>query len=264
MKNLIIGLIPFAFLGSCCEDENIITMNPCMNGFDEYLESKPEIEDTTSTFCATCVWGCEEVYSSDIPYDYFYPCFNPSNPEQFGYYRYDNVNLGMGFELWVVDFCTGSKKLLVDNAFYGLDWSVDDWLIYTATDQNIWKIKSNGDSLTQITFIGEYNRYPKWSPDGKKIAFNTEIQGNSFFFISDKNGNIQDTIEELSRTRTWSWIDNDRIFYLKTESGILPIIFSFNYYDTQNKSVTLLHNLQLGSTNDSLVSSSIVIPSENS
>jgi len=50
------------------------------------------------------------------------------------------------------------------------DWSPDGyWIVFEKSGQ-IFKIKANGDSLTQLTFGGE-NFFPEWSPDERKIVY---------------------------------------------------------------------------------------------
>ncbi len=44
-----------------------------------------------------------------------------------------------------------------------------DWILFERSAQ-IYKVKTNGDSLTRLTFSGE-NFYPNWSPDGSKIVY---------------------------------------------------------------------------------------------
>lgn len=268
MKKELIFIVLLPFLASCCkDDDNNNPMPPvmnCMEGLENFTEPALEVADSSIMQCDDCFADCEELYSPAIPYDYYYPSFNPNDPEQFAYYRFDNTKFEVASELWVADFCTGEKEMLVNNALYGLDWSIKDWLVYTADDQNIWKIKSNGDSLTQLTFVGDFNRYPKWNPDANKIAFQSEIMGNTFFFISNEFGESIDTIEELSYSRTWSWIDNDRICYFVGEFNGSFTTQKMNIYNTQTKEVDFLHNLIIQQTNDSLVLNAVSFPSDNS
>jgi len=264
MKNYIFLLLLACLLASCCDDEAIPVAN-CLSGLESFAEEAPIVDDTTFKFCQECfIIDCEEVYSSDIPFDYYYPCFNPNNPEQLAYCRDETTVFKLGYELWVIDFCTGEKKMLVDNLFYGLDWSVKDWLIYTATDQNIWKIKSNGDSLTQLTFVGNYNRLPKWSPSGSRIAYNTEQNGETHFIIASENGVSIDTIDELYTSGAWSWIDEKRICYWIALSNGTPTPLQMNYYNLETKEIKSLHTLTVGSTNDSLVQFTAPLLRENS
>lgn len=235
-------------------------VNTCEKGLENFTEIAIEIDNPTFLPCGdTCFIDCEELYSSDIPYDYMEPCFNPENPEQLAYYRFDNTGFNLSSEIWVVDFCTGEKKLIANNALYGLDWSIKDWLIYTADDQNIWKIKSNGDSLTQLTFVGDYNRYPKWSPDGERIAFNAEIQGTQYFFISNSTGNVVDTLEELSFSRAWCWVDNSSICYSSYNSNSSQI----KILNVESNEVDVVHEIT-GEFGDYYMIATAKLPSSNS
>ena len=71
---------------------------------------------------------------------------------------------------------------LEDSSFHGVftvlpvilecDISPDgEWIVFSWMDQ-IWKIKTNGDSLTCLIDSGT-SFFPHWSPDGKKIVFDT-------------------------------------------------------------------------------------------
>ncbi len=262
MKNCIFLLLA-SLLASCCDDDGQ-PVSTCLKGLDSFTKASPIVDDTTFKFCQDCILTCEELYTSDVPFDYYYPCFNPNNPEQLAYCRDETTVFKPGYELWVIDFCTGERKMLVDNLFYGLDWSIKDWLIYTATDQNIWKIKSNGDSLTQLTFVGAYNRYPKWSPNGDRIAYDIEQNGSTLFIIADEKGVPIDTIDELLASGAWSWIDEKRICYLITVPNTWPTLVQLNYYDLETDEIKYLHTLTIGSTNDNLVQYTAPLLKENS
>ena len=267
MKKKLVFIVLLPFLASCCKDDDNNPMPPvitCMAGLDNFTEPASEVADSSIMACDDCIQDCEELYSPAIPYDYEYPCFNPGDPEQLAYYRYDNTGFNFASELWVADFCTGEKKMIADNVLYGLDWSVKDWLVYTAADQNIWKIKSNGDSLTQLTFMGDFNRHPKWNPDGDKIAYNTQTGSFGHFIIINENGAAMDTIEELRTAGAWSWVDKDRICYMAGEYNGSFTTQKMNIYNTRTKEIRFLHNLIIRHTNDSLVLNTVSFPSDNS
>ena len=87
-------------------------------------------------------------------------------------YRHIPVSAADSFGLYIFDTVTsmarylGAAGLLADYP----DWSPQgDWIVFESSGQ-IYKIKTNGDSLTQLTFSGE-NFFPEWSPDGSKIVY---------------------------------------------------------------------------------------------
>jgi Tol biopolymer transport system component len=70
------------------------------------------------------------------------------------------------------------------------DWSPDGKWLALGGGAQIYKIKANGDSLTQLTFEGR-NFFPHWSPDGKKIAYDSnylDARGANVIWIMDANG----------------------------------------------------------------------------
>lgn len=249
---LFISLLSIALIFYNCKNDSLCPPPSTCQGLEEYVAPARQIPDSTILRCDTCLFPCYEISDSDFPYDYTYPSFNPNDPDQLAYYRHDNLALAPGSEVWIMDFCTGGQQLITDNAFYGLDWGANGWLAYTGTDQNIWKVKSNGDSLAQLTFIGDYNRFPKWNPNGERIAFQSEIMGATFFFISDEHGKLTDTLEELSYAGAWSWIGNDRICYMVADMG-MPYTGNLNYYDLSSGEVHFLHQIYYGDTSSHLL-----------
>ena len=68
----------------------------------------------------------------------------------------------------------GTLELVHEGNFtHGPSWGSSGWIAFTqasAPNWNIWKVKANGDSLTQLTFNGNSFR-PIWSPDGTEIGY---------------------------------------------------------------------------------------------
>ena len=256
MKNIAITFLMSLLFFACHKDDDEIIIAPdCL---EDYLIPVVELEDS-SIF--VCYFECQTIYSSDNPYNYYYPCFNPQDSDQLAYYHRDSSEYNNTYELWVLDFCTGEQKMLVDDAFYGLDWSIKDWLIYTASDQNVWKIKSNGDSLTQLTSTGIFNRYPRWNDKGNKIACKVEIDEENYFTIADENGIQLDVIPELETSGVWCWIKRNRILYMVADSSYSSIM---NYYDLDTKEIHYLHHLDRVENQDLLVQKRLYLPEENS
>jgi Tol biopolymer transport system component len=70
----------------------------------------------------------------------------------------------------LVDSSGANRRLLLAGEGVGFTWSPDSrWLAFSAVG-SLYKIRVNGDSLTQLTSSTGDIR-PAWSPDGTQIAF---------------------------------------------------------------------------------------------
>lgn len=54
--------------------------------------------------------------------------------------------------------------------------------------EDIWKVSVNGGSAVRLTIHDGEERFPKFSPDGKMIAFTAEYDGNQDVYVMDENG----------------------------------------------------------------------------
>jgi len=71
------------------------------------------------------------------------------------------------------------------------------WIVFSWGKQ-IWKVRVNGDSLTQLTFSGE-NFYPRWSPDGRKIVFDSNKDaphGENVIWMMNSDGSGLKRLDE--------------------------------------------------------------------
>ena len=80
----------------------------------------------------------------------------------------------------------------------------------SATDQGheIYVMYSNGTGLTRLTNDAAEDRNPAWSPDGTKIAFDSDRHAPGGFhsiYVMDANGaNVERLIETDSTQPAWS------------------------------------------------------------
>jgi Tol biopolymer transport system component len=83
-------------------------------------------------------------------------------------------------------------------------------LAATITEQEaqIWQYDFSRETLTRMTFEGNNNQVPVWTPDGKRIAFNSNKEGpnNIYWQLADGSGGLErlTTNEYLQAPSSWS------------------------------------------------------------
>lgn len=126
---------------------------------------------------------------------------NDSSPDSTGIYLIDTL---------------GSNKRIIFSGpgAYTPSWSPSgEWLAFSYNAQ-IYKIKSTGDSLTQITTQGN-NFSPSWSPDGLWIAYDSDFNSSVGFSIwkvkidgTDPIRIAYDSLQGEIRMPSWSKTGN--------------------------------------------------------
>jgi Tol biopolymer transport system component len=78
----------------------------------------------------------------------------------------------------------------------------------TEQERQVWLYDLSRDTLTRLTFQGNNNLVPFWTPDGKRIAFtsNKEGQRNVFWQLADGSGGLErlTTSEFVQIPASWS------------------------------------------------------------
>lgn len=111
--------------------------------------------------------------------------FNPQNPDQIIYMRAGSIT-GF-FPFYNFDLITGNKKLLGNAGYFLPSLSNNGWLIYSTIDNNIIKIKVNGDSLKQIT------------TDYKSLSPQWDYQGKGFYYFKEANQSIGSQLVKVNQ-----------------------------------------------------------------
>ncbi len=92
---------------------------------------------------------------------------------------------------------------------------------------NLYTVDANGGEARQITSHPAYDGYPKFSPDGKWIAFTSERCGSMDVFIISPNGGKPKRLTTNSATETLQgWLDNAHVLYT---SNLLPSISDISF-----------------------------------
>jgi Tol biopolymer transport system component len=108
-----------------------------------------------------------------------------------------------------------------------MDFSSDGkWVTYVAVPEGtLWRCRADGSERLQLTSSPERTALPRWSPDGKQIAYVSMQPGKPWkiVIISRQGGNPETVLEEDRSQIDANWSpDGTQIMfgYLHAESGI--------------------------------------------
>jgi Tol biopolymer transport system component len=103
---------------------------------------------------------------------------------------------GTFLDMEVLDMSTGERETL-PLGLAGLDapkWSPDgQWLLFAGalerfTPRDLYLVHPSGTGLTQLTDTPDDEISPTWSPDGTRIAFSTNRDGNYEIYVMQADG----------------------------------------------------------------------------
>src|SRR5439155_25659673 len=100
----------------------------------------------------------------------------------------------------------------------GLAFSQDgQWVTYTSfPDGALWRSKTDGSERRQLTFPPLRALLPRWSPDGKQIAFNASLPGATWniYLLSSQGGTPQRILpsEQSQMDVNWTPDGNSLVF----------------------------------------------------
>ena len=143
---------------------------PSSNSFDGYNPDYIEIIDTSSVFEAE---------------------YNPMNNDEIVFLKLES-NIRKMYRYNLVTH----QKVLIGSfpIILSFDWGKNDWILLELGDYNIWKMKSNGDSLIQVT-SGKPFFHPKWNFNASKFSVFYYVNPmNEHCEILTENGLFYDSI----------------------------------------------------------------------
>lgn len=164
---------------------------------------------------------------------YVMPYFNPDNDQEFLYVKKGYYALNSTIEKYNLQ--TSEHSVIYTGQIYSRPkWGKNDWIIFCPADENIWKVKSDGTNLTQITFSGGYF-FPEFNYTGDKIIVKHK-DVNHTSYIMDLDGTLLDTIDfQVDNNSNWQHpnylvtysYDIIKIIDVSTNS----LVVSYNYPD---------------------------------
>jgi TolB protein len=143
---------------------------------------------------------------------------------------------GSGSDIWVMNADgTGARNLTHAAAEPGKaaapralnvspTWSPDGKRLAFVSDRagspQIYLMGADGSGVRRLTFQGNYNQTPQWSPRGDLVAFTARDERKVFdvFVISTESGRIDRITQDQGRTNEEpSWAPNGRLLAFKTD-----------------------------------------------
>ena len=223
MIKLLVGILICISLFSC-KKEKVQVEEPVLQPATEdyYCQSllPPELHFISPT----------EFTDYDETY-YNYPIINPNNPAEIVYL---NGNFPNG-KIMFYNLDTKEKRVLFDgNSGSSFSWSKKDWILFQDTENfSIFKIKSNGDSLTKLSFDGNIF-FPKWNHDGTKFICSKKF-ATQYSFIMNEDGHVIDSITDWHHTNgNWShpqYYVGESTFEIKFIDLENHVVFDHLYFD---------------------------------
>ena len=89
-----------------------------------------------------------------------------------------------------IGFINSCEKKIVDPPQSQLNFEI---VFSSNRDGNdeIYEMNADGSSQTRLTNNTVKDWFPKWSPDGEKIAYLSSVNGNAQLFVMNKDGSNQ-------------------------------------------------------------------------
>ncbi len=105
-------------------------------------------------------------------------------------------------------------------------------------DHDIWLIDEEGKGEVKLTTEG-HNVNPSWSPDGKRIAFNSYRNGHNNIYVMDADGkNLTQLTKGKGPDYDPSWGPDGRIAFTSERDGEFSEIYIMNEDGTGQKRLT--------------------------
>lgn len=224
MKRVVFSFALCLVLVSCNKDYVVVdVLNNCPEMYD--FRSKEYVDPYLGTLQTNFPGSPQSIYPDSI--GYLKPCANPSNPYEFCYFNVDySKSLSLKKDLYKYNFCSGRSSLIIANIYsYEVDWSIKDWILFTGESRDLWKIKSNGDSLTRLTNEGGSLQYdPKWNTDGSLFKWSANK-------IADVNGKVQYSLPSNIGFIV-DWYDKEHLLHITSGS---KEVHKFNINSNESK-----------------------------
>ena len=171
-------------------------------------------------------------------YIYSRPMFNPTNPNEIAYLRRLNGENECSSELWTFNFNTGRTNKVTSKTVCNMDWSILNWIVFISDNNEVWKIKSNGNE-SQRLLSNNFFTLVKINPQGNQILTNapSTISFGTEKKLIDFDGN---TIQKLTTIDFEYMVEMDWF----ADKIIFPNSHHMRLYDMNQDTVIKIETLE--------------------
>ena len=155
---------------------------------------------------------CKDLPSSSSPlgYDFQFeetlisnPEFNPNNEDEMAVvYRHTDSG-----EQELRKYTLSTHEFLTLATEVGsslISWDMERGLLFRRNDGHLWKVKSDGTGLTQVTFMEGQNFGGEWSSDGGMFSFANSNGAEYLFLVADFDGLVIDSLPITAERGFWA------------------------------------------------------------
>jgi Tol biopolymer transport system component len=168
----------------------------------------------------------------------YQPTFGPDGKIAF-------VGSMVSTDIFVMDADGSNRKRLEDFSATDQqpDWNAKGKIVFSSdrggiAPYNLYVIDPAGGEATQLTKDAGSNYNPCWSPDGSKIAFNSDRDGNHDIYVMNADGsNVKRITNNPASDTDPSWGPDGRIAFVSNR-GTSPDIFIMNADGSGQKQLT--------------------------
>jgi Tol biopolymer transport system component/DNA-binding winged helix-turn-helix (wHTH) protein len=147
-------------------------------------------------------------------------------------------------ELVRIDAASGEPRLFLSGiSAEMLDFSRDgQWVAFVSfPDGALWRCRTNGDDRRQLTSGSMAILTPRWSPDGRRIAFAATRRGERFhvYIVPANGGALEDPMPQDTLQGDPSWSPDGRALAFHSLQPTPPA-YNVQVLDLQSREVRLL------------------------
>jgi tricorn protease len=116
---------------------------------------------------------------------------------------------------------SGVARRTINSGTQQVDVSADGGTLVFAVHGDIWSMAANGGNARKITSGPALDEWPRLSPDGRTIAFQSDESGNSDIWLIDRNGQNRRRLTSHAKGdffHAWS-PDGQRLVFCSERSG---------------------------------------------